>query len=304
MLSFKHTSKQLLTRAAMPVLQAIVRQRPPGRVRWLAWRLGHSRIVDSVDFVTKANGFIVAGNTNDLIQGYLYWFGVWEPNLTEFISRRMAEAPNRVFVDVGANIGYFSALVAKRYPQSHVVSIEAFPPTVEKLRLNLGRNRLKNVRVVDVAVSDSQGTIEFFYAGPCNEGATTTLKGRFPSTALPVSCKPLPELLTEEELATVRLIKIDVEGAESRVIKGLASILARLPQDCEVIVELAGDSIETSMGIVNTFAAHHFNAYAIENDYHARSYLYPHPPKRPQRLSSIGAKQIDVVFSRLDLQSL
>ena len=89
-----------------------------------------------MEFTTQANGFVVAGNTSDLIQGYLYWFGVWEPNLTDFIMRRMSDAPNRVFVDVGANIGYFTTLVAKRHPQSSVVSIEAFPPTVEKLRLN------------------------------------------------------------------------------------------------------------------------------------------------------------------------
>jgi hypothetical protein len=103
MISIKHTIRQLFTIAAMPVLQAIVRNTPPGRLRLLAWRLGHSPLVDSVDFVTKANGFVVAGNTNDLIQGYLYWFGVWEPNLTDFVIRRMSELPKGVFVGVRAN---------------------------------------------------------------------------------------------------------------------------------------------------------------------------------------------------------
>ena len=102
----------------MPVLQVIVRNTPPGHLRLLAWRSGHSPLVNPVDFVTKANGFVVAGNSNDLIQGYLYWFGIWEPNLTNFILLRMGKAPDRVFVDVGANIGYFTILVAKRYPQS------------------------------------------------------------------------------------------------------------------------------------------------------------------------------------------
>ena len=304
MISIQHTVKRLFTMAAMPFLQTIVRHAPPSRLRLLAWRLGHSPLVNPVDFVTKANGFVVAGNTNDLIQGYLYWFGVWEPNLTDFVMRRMSDAPNRVFVDVGANIGYFTTLVAKCCPQSSVVSIEAFPPTVEKLRLNLGRNSVANARIIDVAVSDTEGIVEFFYAGRFNEGATTTVKGRFQSTALPVACKPLSALLTDDEIAAARLIKIDVEGAELRVIHGLVSILPLLPEDCEVIVEISGDSVEGSGFIYDAFAAHGFHAYELENDYDPLSYLYPQAPRRPQRLSAIPKKQTDVVFSRLYIESL
>jgi FkbM family methyltransferase len=304
MISINHTIRLLFTMAAMPVLQAIVRNTPPSRLRLLAWKLGRSPLLSSVDFVTKANGFVVAGNTNDLIQGYLYWFGVWEPNLTDFIMRRMSEAPNRVFVDVGANIGYFTTLVSKRYPQSSIVSIEAFPPTVEKLRLNLERNCVKNVRMIDVAVSDADGIVEFFYAGCFHEGATTTVKGRFQSTALPVSCKPLSKLLSGDEIAAARLIKIDVEGAELSVINGMVSILPLLPGDCEVIVEISGDSVEGSAFIFDAFAVHGFHAYELENDYNPLSYLYPQAPRRPQRLSVIPKKQTDVVFSRLDVECL
>jgi FkbM family methyltransferase len=304
MIFMNHAFRQLFITAVMPILQAIVRNTPPGRLRLLAWEWGRSSLFSSVDFITKANGFFVAGNTSDLIQGYLYWFGVWEPNLTGFIMGRMSEAADRVFVDVGANIGYFSILVAKRYPQSSVVSIEAFPPTAEKLRLNLERNGVKNARVIDIAVSDTQGTVEFFYAGCFNEGATTTVKGRFQSTALPVSCKPLSELLTDEEIAAARLMKIDVEGAELRVINGLVSILPLLPEDCEVIVEISGDSVEGADLIYAAFAAHGFHAYELENDYDPLSYLYPQAPKRPQRLNAIPKQQTDVVFSKLDLDSL
>jgi len=304
MISMNHTIRQLFITAAMPVLQAIVRNAPPSGLRLLAWEWGHSPLFNSVEFTTQANGFLVAGNTSDLIQGYLYWFGVWEPNLTDFIMGRMSKAADRVFVDVGANIGYFTTLVAKRYPQSSVVSIEAFPPTVEKLRLNLERNCVKNVRLIDVAVSDTEGIVEFFYAGRFNEGATTTVKGRFQSTALPVSCKPLSELLTDEEIAAARLIKIDVEGAELRVINGLVSIVPLLPEDCEVIVEISGDSAEGSGLIYAAFAAHGFHAYELENNYDPLSYLYPQASRRPQRLSAIPKKQTDVVFSRLDTECL
>lgn len=284
----------------LPVLRAIVRTSPPGRLKWLAWRLGHSRLVTSVDFITEANGIIVAGNTQDLIQGYLYWFGVWEPNLTDFIVRRMSIAPHRTFVDVGANIGYFTTLVAKHYPLVKVVSIEAFPPTIEKLRVNLELNSVNNVRVIEAAVSDGQGVLELFYGGRFNEGATTTVKGRFNTAAHTVACKPLPELLTDGEIAAMRLAKIDVEGAELSVIKGLAPALALMPKDVEVIVEISGNSKENSKIIFDTFAEYNFNAYEIENDYSPLAYLRSGVPRKPKRLSTIPSKQTDVVFSRLD----
>ena len=294
--------KQTITMAAMSALQAIVRNTPPGRLRRLAWEAGDRHRL--VNFVTEANGIVVAGNTHDIIQRYLYWFGVWEPNLTDFIMRRMGEAPDRVFVDVGANIGYFSALVAKSYPRTNVVSIEAFPPTVEKLRLTIGRNDVKNVRVIETAVSDTQGSLEFFYAGPENEGATTTVQGRFKSTGVPVPCKPLSELLTDGEIAATRLVKIDVEGAESQVIKGFAPILALMPNDVEVIVEISGDCIERTQFIFDVFNAHDFHAYEIVNEYNPLSYLYKQALKRPQRISAIPSSQTDVVFSRSNHECL
>jgi|KBSSwiStaDraftv2_1062776.scaffolds.fasta_scaffold23176_5 FkbM family methyltransferase len=293
--------KKTLAMAAMPIAQAIVRNAPPGRLREFVWRWGKWR---SKNFVTEANGVIVAGNTLDLIQGYLYWFGAWEPNLTDFITRRMNEAPHRTFVDVGANIGYFSILVAKRYPRSSVVSIEAFPPTVEKLRSSVRRNALENLRIIAAAASDTRGTLELFYAGDLNEGGTTSVPGKFKAKALAVASETLSEMLTDAEMAATRLIKIDVEGAEARVIKGLAPKLALLPKDAEVVIEISADSMENSKFIFDTFNAHGFHAYELENNYDPLSYLYPHAPRGAERLSAIPSKQTDVIFSRFDVECL
>lgn len=47
---------------------------------------------------------------------------------------------------------------------------------------------MNNVRIIDVAVSETEGIVEFSYADCFNESATTTVKGRFQSTAILVSC--------------------------------------------------------------------------------------------------------------------
>src|SRR6266545_4932566 len=62
--------------------------------------------------------------TDDLIQGYIYLFGVWEPNITDWIRRTLL--PGDTFVDVGSNIGYYSTLAARLVGSAgSVVAIDA-----------------------------------------------------------------------------------------------------------------------------------------------------------------------------------
>jgi hypothetical protein len=85
--------------------------------------------------VSTAFGRQIAGDTRDIVQQHIYYFGVWEPNLTRWIVRRLA--PGDVFIDVGANVGYYSLqrcsanllLASKLVGQScSVVAIEHLQP--------------------------------------------------------------------------------------------------------------------------------------------------------------------------------
>lgn len=294
-------SKTGLGTALLPVARVLVQHTPSKLIKewlWLHWGWRPK------SFLIKSNNVLISGDTTDLIQKYVYWFGVWEPNLTQFIRRRMNENPDRTFIDVGANIGYFSTLVAKNYPKAKVVAVEAFPPIVDKLRASVSRNDLKNVRIVAEAASDAVGSLEFFYAGPTNEGATTSTPGRFKTVGVLVSCRPLGELVTPQELIDARLIKIDVEGAEFRVVKGLQPQLALLALDAEVIVEISPDSAEKTTEIFEAFAANGFFPYELENSYESSAYLHRSEVSPPKRIESMPTRQTDIVFSRIDASKL
>jgi Met-10+ like-protein len=122
--------------------------------------------------VSTAFGSQIAGDTRDIVQQYIYYFGVWEPNLTRWIVRRLA--PGDVFIDVDTNVGYYSLLASKLVGESgSVVAIEASPSTFKILQTNLALNHVRDVRAVNMAAYDSTTIKKVFrgseYDGPAGD---------------------------------------------------------------------------------------------------------------------------------------
>lgn len=296
--------KAALGRSAVPLARLYIRYlrfAPGRRFVWdhVGWR-GRS-------YVTRTrHGVTMAGRTGDVVQGYIYYFGMWEPNLTAFVLRRLEDAKDRTFVDVGANVGYFSLLAATRLHNGKVVSIEAFPRTFELLTRNVALNRSGEIRTVCCAVTDVRREVEIFYAGSANEGGTTTVAGRFAAEPVRVPGIPLDDVLTAEEVATIRLIKIDVEGAEGSVLRGMTQTMTRLPQDAEIVIEITpsilGDDVVAS--IFSDMARRGYHPYALPNSYSVDAYMSPTVVVAPKRMHTLPREQSDVVFSRVDAPAL
>ncbi|CAM5625762.1 hypothetical protein SVIOM342S_03588 [Streptomyces violaceorubidus] len=130
------------------------------------------------------------------------------------------------FVDVGANIGIFSVLAARLVGDGgRVVAIEASPDLHRHLVRNVRLNALSNVRALNAAVSDRARTLTFALASSRNTGANSIVPYDGPvESSFRARAQPLPELLDAAETAAARVIKIDVEGAEGSVVRGLAPI--------------------------------------------------------------------------------
>jgi FkbM family methyltransferase len=243
----------------------------------------------------------MTGKSTDLIQGFIYYFGVWEPNLSAFICSRLNGCSNRTFVDVGANVGYFSLLAATQMKSGSVVAIEGFPSIFKKLEMNVHLNQFKNIRLAPWAVTDIEREIQMFHAGDGNEGATTSVFGKYHSAPVKVSGKPLPNLLTDSELKSIKLIKIDVEGAEYSVLAGMKDLIKDLPDDAEVVVEITPSaySDEQLHEVFNMFKSANFFPYALENSYDPNYYLQAPKPVSPCMLKALPKRQTDVVFSKV-----
>jgi FkbM family methyltransferase len=132
-----------------------------------------------------------------------------EPNLTHFISERLRGLAGRTFVDVGANVGYFTLLAALAMPNGNVLSIEAFPSIFNKLEGNIALNGVDNIRTVQCAAMGADCEVSMFYQ-PDSEGHTTSVPGRFTTTAVKVAGRALADLLSDKDVCTLRIMKIDV----------------------------------------------------------------------------------------------
>jgi FkbM family methyltransferase len=249
----------------------------------------------------------------DLIQMYLYLFGVWEPDLAAYLRSRLGDGD--VFVDVGANVGYDTLLASRRVGESgRVVAIEASPTVFDRLLETLRLNGApSNVRTINKAASETAGTLEI-YAGPShNLGLTTTVRrGAMPRVAS-IEALPLGDLLHGDELARVRLIKIDVEGGEDAVLAGLVGCVDRLPRDAEIAVELSPmwwrDQQKSAADVLQAFIDRGFHVFTIPNNYWPWRYLWPNVVCRPRRLRDISVltlrvKRLDVVLARQDADAL
>jgi FkbM family methyltransferase len=256
----------------------------------------------------------------DLIQMYLYLFGVWEPDLAAYIRSRLQDGD--VFVDVGANIGYDTLLAARRVGAAgRVIAIEASPPVFARLSETLRINGSPGtVRVINQAAADRAGTLTIYSGPQHNVGLTTTVRrGAMPPVG-EVLARPLGDLLQDDEKSRVRLIKIDVEGGEDAVLAGMLAREAgkgagidRLPRDVEIAVELSPlwwrDRNKTATTALQPFIDCGFHVYTIPNNYWPWRYLWPNDVQRPRRLRDASLlttpmKRLDVILSRVGAEAL
>ncbi len=141
------------------------------------------------------------------------------------------------------------------------------------------------------------------FAGP---GWNRALSSTVPTGELEpeseVEARPLADILTQDELSRARLVKIDVEGAELSVVRGLAPALTTLRPDVELVVEVSPSSLarqgENANELVALLREHDFNVYRLENDYDPSSYV--DRPKPPVRWDRTLDDQSDLIFSRVD----
>lgn len=141
------------------------------------------------------------------------WLGTYERDLQNLLARTVR--PGDVVWDIGANVGFFTLLAAKLTgAQGRVVAIEPLARNLDLLRQHLALNQVGNVTIIAQAVADAAGTALFA------TGASPSM-GRLDATAgLEVTVTTIDTLVASGNAPAPRIIKMDIEGAESRALAG------------------------------------------------------------------------------------
>jgi FkbM family methyltransferase len=165
-----------------------------------------------------------------------------EIRLTGFLLKTLR--PGDVFIDVGAHYGYYTLLAVHIVgPEGHVRAFEAAPDSLALLKANT--EGLSQVRVTASAVSDHSGEITFWtFPGPTAEWNTTVAAEDRPGregVPLRVPCITLDEALTGLDIPEDLMIKVDVEGGEPAVLRGMMNILTRYRVTLAMEYLLAGE---------------------------------------------------------------
>jgi FkbM family methyltransferase len=192
-------------------------------------RLGKLLITDPVLNVVEFGGqFAVAPGGH--IFRRIVEHGEYEPTLTAYC--RQFLDPERDAIDVGANIGFYTILMARTLPKRRVLAVEPMPNSVARLKRNIFLNGVSSsVIVFEGVASDQPGWVEIKSVAGLEEYSSLgamehpSIVGQRTETHRVAALK-LDQLVEEHKL-DCGFLKVDVEGAEHLVLAGAQHVLAR-----------------------------------------------------------------------------
>jgi FkbM family methyltransferase len=202
----------------------------PGKLRVAKVLLGN---LEGPDRVRDRFGFTYeVPDLREPIAFHVLINGSYEPQIQDLLHRILR--PSGIFIDVGANIGTFTIPAAKYVgPSGHVIAIEASPNIFSFLQKNVALNNIGNVKLI-CAAAGSTNDDAMFYPAPVDHFGMGSRAPQFNATPITVQSVTLDSLASKLNLASIDLIKIDVEGFEFDVLNGAGELLNRKNPPCVV----------------------------------------------------------------------
>ena len=165
-------------------------------------------------------------DANTTIGREVYYSGSYDFELAALLNRTLR--PGMVVFDAGANIGEFairaSVLVG---PQGSVHAFEAAPVTFSHLVENIALNSLANVTASQVIICDELDPKTFYLSRGSDSGSSSLVPAHdFSGTTVEVQATTLDAYAADHGVSHVDLLKLDIEGAELRALRGATGLLS------------------------------------------------------------------------------
>ena len=231
----------MLTLRSLPVRVA------SAYLRTVTWDIARWRVVTYALRQTKAHGqtlgtatvkthhgFKMCLRLHDWVDQHVWATGNYEDSTALTIAALLNAGD--VAVDIGANIGFFTLLMAQRVGPSGVVwAFEPSSATRQRLLANIELNQVGHVKVRKEAISDREGEAPFFAGNDDHTGLASLRALGADDSSYRVRTSRLGACIDADP--PPRLIKIDIEGAEHLALLGMREILAAHHPD--LIIEMS-----------------------------------------------------------------
>lgn len=236
----------------------------------------------------------------DLIGCRLFFYGTWEPVISEFIRKNLPQDSDMIAIDIGANIGYYTLMFSQLVgPRGTVYAIEPSPLIRRNLEQNIELNQLNNIKVIPYGISNQTEVRNFYLNTGRNLGSSHFGEAcAHDKLEKGVSqLRRLTEVVSAQDLARTAIIKVDVEGMEYQVLGDLFENLSLFPQELLIMAELRFDGGGALESLALDFTKKGFETYLLPNRYDGEFYAASNrmPPKPIHRLP-LG--QHDIAFLR------
>ncbi|MBU1912037.1 MAG: FkbM family methyltransferase [Candidatus Omnitrophica bacterium] len=208
------------------------------------YRLGvlvHSLVGDALYNVAGINLLLspVCALDRQLIEGYGH-----DSYVADAILNALKDGGN--FIDIGAHFGYMSLLAAKLLKKKgRVFSFEPSPREYKKLIRHIGINNFYNIKAFNKGIAEHGKPYYLNISFLGNTGANSRYSIERSIGRIQAEFLPIRDVLSSAELALVRCVKIDTEGDEISVLKGLENAMDLL-HDATFIVEITRDLLRVS----------------------------------------------------------
>jgi FkbM family methyltransferase len=255
--------RELTIRAAALYLRNV----PGGRGRWRILRSVLPLLRDEGAkmgrrIVRCRHGFLMSADLEDWLGQYIYLTGAYEPPTADLIQKLVG--PGDTVLDIGANAGFFSLLAAVRVgAQGRVFAFEPLPSVRQELEANVSLNGFHNVTVRSDAVSNRRATLRLYEVPQAHKGRTSLRQLDDAARSIEVAAIAIDDL--QDEFGTVRLAKIDVEGAELLVLDGATRVIGR--DHPHLVVEVTDEYLRafghSAAALLNWLLDHGYAIYRI-----------------------------------------
>ena len=221
------------------------------------------------------------GNTKNFLDWTVLLYGAYSPyelSVLDRAARYLRRQSRRVvYLDIGANVGHHLLFMSGLADECY--GVDPNGSVLNQAREQIDLNHIKNTKLYEIALGEKNQTESYFPPNTANEGTGSFLAdwpGGNSGTPIPVEVRKADEFLAEQGIVNVNIVKIDVEGFEPAVIRGLKTVFER--ERPFILLELSPEGLNELGGEAGLRSCLFNDAkvFRVKGDYRFAHSLEPH----------------------------